>query len=81
MYLLAKFGGRRSYMEISILMSNLTWIPWKKLNSPPRSAILLNFKNQEYQFTFPKSQIRLAEKREEREEEEHRQLESVLRFT
>ena len=30
-------------MEISILISILTWIPWKKLNSPLRSAILQDF--------------------------------------
>ena len=34
----------------------------EKQNSPPRSAILRNFQNQEYQFTIPKSQKRLAEK-------------------
>ena len=55
-------------------------MPWKKLNSPPRTTILRNFKNQEYRFIIPKSRIRLAEKREE-EEDEHRQLRSVLRFT
>ena len=36
------------------------------------------FQNQKYRFTIPKSRTRLAEKREE---EEHRQLYSVLRFT
>ena len=56
-------------MEISILISHLTWIPWKMLNSPPRSAILPDFLNPEKQ------------EEEEEEEEEHKQLESVLRFT
>ena len=41
MHLAAKFGDHRSYRnEISILISVLTWVPWKKLNSPPRSTIL-----------------------------------------
>ena len=35
--------------------------------------------NQEYQFAIPKPRIRLAEKQVE--EEEHRQLQSVVRFT
>ena len=30
-------------MKISIFISILTWIPWKKLNTPPRSAILRDF--------------------------------------
>ena len=36
-----------------------------------------------YRFTIPKSQIRLAKKREEKEgeEEQHRQLQSVMCFT
>ena len=46
------------------------------MNSPPRPAILRDFQNQEYQFTIPKSRTRLAEKREEGEEE-HKQLQSV----
>ena len=37
------------------------------------------FSNQEYRFTMPKSRTRLAVKQEE--EEEHRQLKSVMRFT
>ena len=35
-------------MEISILISILTWIPQTKLNSPTQSAILRDFLNQEY---------------------------------
>ena len=31
-------------MEISILNSNLTWIPWNKLNSPPRPRYCNIFK-------------------------------------
>ena len=38
-------------MEISILISILTWIVWKKLNSPLRSVIL-RYKNQEYRLEF-----------------------------
>ena len=44
---------------------------WKKLNSPPPSTILKEFKSQEYEFTIPKSQTRLVEKREV-EKEKHR---------
>ena len=53
------------------------------MNSPPRSAKLTGFQNQEYRLTIPNSQTRLAEKREEEEEEEeqHRQLQSIMRFT
>ena len=40
-------------MEIPILISVLTRIPLKKLNSPPRSAILRDFLNQENRFTIP----------------------------
>ena len=65
-------------MEISILISILTWISWKNLNSPPQSAILRDIQNQEYRFKIPKSRIRLAEKQQE---EEHRQLQSVMRDT
>ena len=66
-------------MEISILISIITWIPWEKLNSPPQPALLRDFRNQEYRFTILKFQTRLAEKRDE--EGEYRQLLSVLRFT
>ena len=59
------------------------------MNSPPRSAKLTGFQNQEYRLTIPNSQTRLAEKREEEEEEEEgeeeeeqpRQLQSIMRFT
>ena len=44
---------------------------------PPWSSILRDFQNQEYQFKIPKSQIRLAEKREEGEEE-NKQLQSII---
>ena len=37
-------------MEILILISVFTRIPQKKLNSPPRSAILRDFQNQNYRF-------------------------------
>ena len=49
-------------IEISIFTSILTWIPWKRLNSPPRSAILRYLKIQKYRFIIPKSGIRLTEK-------------------
>ena len=52
----------------------------QNLTSPPRSAILRNWQNQEYRFTIPKPRTWLAEKREE-EEEESRQLQSVMRIT
>ena len=57
MYLLAKFGGHKSSV-----------LTWKKLNSPPRSAILRHFQNQEYGLTVRKSRTNT--------EEEHRQLQS-----
>ena len=64
-------------MEISILTSVLTLLPQKKLTPLPRSAMMKDVQNQEYQFKIPKSGT-WAEKREE--EEEHRQLQSVMRF-
>ena len=67
--------------EISILISFLTWIPWKKQNSPPLSSILRDFQNQEYRFTIQKSRIRPAKKWKEGQEEEHRQSQSVVCFT
>ena len=83
MYLLHKNLVVIGYIEmkISILISILTWIPWTKLNSSRRSSILQDFLNQEYRFTFLKSQIRLAEKREDEEKEGQRQLQSVLCLT
>ena len=47
------------------------------------SAILGVLLNQEYWFTNPKSQIQLTEKREEerKEETEHRQMQSFMRFS
>ena len=52
------------------------------LNSPSRFAKLGDFQNKEYGFTISESRPRLAEKREEvdKEEEDHKQLQSVLRF-
>ena len=49
------------------------------LNSPPQSTILPDFKNEKYRFTIPKSRTWQVEKQEE--EEDHRQLQSVLCFT
>ena len=40
-------------MQISILIPILTWIPQKKLNSPPQTITLRDFQNQEYHFTSP----------------------------
>ena len=68
-------------MEISILISIVTLIPQKKLNSPPRFVILEDFQNQEYRFTIPKFLIRLAENQEKEGDEEHRQLQNVMRLT
>ena len=68
-------------MEISILISIVTLIPQKKLNSPPRFVILEDFQNQEYRFTIPKFLIRLAENQEKEGDEEHRQLENVMHLT
>ena len=44
------------------------------------TAILRDFQNHEYRFTVPKSRARLAEKPAEGEQE-HRQLQRVIRFT
>ena len=46
-------------------------------------AILIDFQNYEQRFTIPKSRTWLTEKQkeEEGEQEEHRQLSSVTRFT
>ena len=54
--------GRSRSMKISILVSVLTRAPWKKMNSPPWFALLRDFQNQEYRFTFLKSRTRLVEK-------------------
>ena len=43
-------------------------------------TILRDFESQEYRFVIRKSQTRLAEKQEEKEEE-YMQLQSVMRFT
>ena len=48
-------------MELSVLILILTSMLWKKLNSPPRFAILRDFYNQVYRFTIPESQIRLVQ--------------------
>ena len=63
-------------MEIPILISILTKLPQKKLNSPSQSTILRDFQNQEYRFITPKSRTQLTEK-----QEEYRQLQSVMRFS
>ena len=56
--MLAKFGGHRFYGNGDVISR----IPWKKLNSLPRTVILREFQNQEYRFTIPKSRTKLAEK-------------------
>ena len=57
-------------MEIAILISILTWIP--KLTASIHLIVI----------SILKSRIRLAEKRKKEEgEEEHRQLQTVIRFT
>ena len=65
-------------MKISILILILSWIPQKKLNSLSQSVTLRDFQNQKYRFTISKTWSRLAEKQEVGEE--HRQLQSVVRF-
>ena len=49
----------------------------RKSYSPPRSARLRDFQNQEYRFSIPKSKRR----RQKNQEEEHSQSQSVMRFT
>ena len=48
------------------------------MNSPPLSAILRDFQNQEYQFPILKPRRWMAEKQIE---EKHMQLKSAMRFT
>ena len=66
---------------VAIGLSIVTLIPHKKLNSPPRSVILGDFQNQEYRFTIPKFLTRLAANEEKEGDEEHRQLQNVMRLT
>ena len=63
-------------MEISILISSLTWIPWKMLKLQPQSAILsdLRLGIPIYNSKVPDTAGR------QQQEEEHRQLQNVLRF-
>ena len=79
MYLPAKFGSHRFYRnsDISSYINSFNTYKnnFEKLNSVPRSAILRNFQNQEYQCTIRKARTRMVE------EEEHRQWQSVTRFT
>ena len=68
-------------MDKSVIISIVTLIPMKKLNSPPRSAILRDFQNQEYRFTIPKFLTRLAKKQEKEGEKEYKQLQNVMPLT
>ena len=68
-------------MDKSVVISIVTLIPMKKLNSLPRSAILRDFQNQEYRFTIPKFLTRLAEKQEKEGEKEYKQLQNVMPLT
>ena len=78
MYLVAKFGGHGSYGNGNINSYINFYTSQKKLNSPPLSAILRDFQNQEYQFPILKPRIWMAEKQIE---EKHMQLKSAMRFT
>lgn len=64
-------GNRDINSYISII-----WIPWKKLNSTPKSVTEGYSK---YWFTILKFWKRLTEK-QEGEEKEHRQLQNVMHF-
>ena len=81
MYLLVKFGSHRSYGNgdmNSFISSYMNTLEKAELTTSDRHYE--RFPNQDYQFTIPKSQTRLVEKREE-EEEERRQLQRIMRFT
>ena len=79
MYLLAKFGGHRSYGNEDIIFYINSHINTLEKAEPiAQSYILREFQNQEHWFSTPKSRTWLAEKLEE---EEYRQLQSVMRFT
>ena len=84
MYLLAKFGGHRSYRNGDINSYINSYMDTLEKNDLTVSIrhILQDFQNQEFQFTISKSQIRLARKREGKEEEEHKHNEqSTLHCT
>ena len=62
--------------QISILILIFKWGPQGKLNSLPWSSILTDFQNQKYRISIPKFRAQLVEKWEE-----HKQFQSVMRFT
>ena len=85
MYLLAKFGDHRSYRNGDIncyiksyMDASYMDVSKKAELTAPIHHIARTLKS-EIPFTISKSQIRLVEKQEE--EEEHRQLLSIVRFT
>ena len=83
MYLVAKFGGHRSYGngDTNSYINSYTNTP-KKLNSPPRSVMLIDFQNHEYRFTIRKTCTRLVERQQQQQQQQQqRQLQSVIRFT
>ena len=87
-YLSAKFGGHRSYENRDINSHINSYMnTYKKMNKQPRSTIWRDFQSLEYWFTILKCKARLPEKQKEeqtqleKQEEEHRKLQSVMRFT
>ena len=61
-------------MEISILNSILTWIPWNKLNSPPSRPYCNIFKIRNTYLEILSPRTGWQKKPEDEEHKEHRQL-------
>ena len=61
-------------MEISILNSILTWIPWNKLNSPPSPPYCNIFKIRNTYLEILSPRTGWQKKPEDEEHKEHRQL-------
>ena len=77
------FGSHRSY-ENGDINSNISCYidSLKKAEHATLVLRIERFLNQEHRFEISKSRKQLAEKREEGgEQEEHRQLQCILRFT
>ena len=77
MYLLAKFGGHKSYGSEDI---NFYMTTSEKVQLTTSICILWDFQNQEHRFTIPKSLTQFVEKQQQKEEE-RRKLQSVMNFT
>lgn len=76
-----QFGGHRSYGNGDISSCVSCYMDTsRKAELTALITIIRDFESQEYRFVIRKSQTRLAEKQEGKEEE-YMQLQSVMRFT